>query len=127
MGERQHQSCWNDRFAAAVMCGMDEQSQRIAAWAAVSNGLIGYWEWKTRNQLQVGAALKYIGIEYNDLPQTSWRFPAYSYLRDELCRSLIIRFNLPTLYFSGGNAQLTEEQEMERLELNRHYPLQSLL
>jgi hypothetical protein len=127
MGEHQHQCYWNDRFVAAVMCGMDEQSQRIAAWAAVSNGLMGYWEWKTHCGFDMGAVLKHLGViaaTYNTTPDANRN---YCTLPDEVCKALIVKFRLPTYCLCQGRADLTDEELEDMRELDSHYPKFTLL
>lgn len=122
MGEHQHQCYWNDRFAAAIMCGMDEHAQRVAAWAAVSNGLIGYWEWMSHAGFDMVAVLKHLGIvppEYDPGMENRGR---YVPLPDELCKALIEKFKLPTYCLCKGRADLTEEELADLRELDSHYP-----
>jgi hypothetical protein len=121
--KRMHQCYWNDRFAVAVMCGMDEQSQRIAAWAAVSNGLKGYWEWETHAEYDAAAVLKHLGIIPADFDpnqlRPKGRFPDYNHLPVELCKALIDKFKLPTTLF--GRPDLTEKQLADQRKLDGHY------
>ncbi|KND49603.1 MAG: hypothetical protein AB203_00785 [Parcubacteria bacterium C7867-008] len=116
--EHQHQCYWNDRFVAAVLCGMDLQYQRIAAWAVVSNGLSSYFEWTTHYGYDMATALKYLGVIPEDFdlgPQQ-----CYTRLDFEICEAIVKKFNLPTSRFGRGN--LTDEQQEDRQELDSHYP-----
>jgi hypothetical protein len=122
-GERQHQCYWNDRFVTAVMCGMDEQSQRVAAWSAVSNGLIGYWEWRTHYGFDTAAALKHLDLVRKDFDpddlRPPGRFPDYNYLAAGFPRALVEKFKLPTTVYG---ATLSAEQIKERNAFDLRYP-----
>ena len=90
--ETQHQCYWNDRFVAAVMCGMSEEHQRRAARIAVQNGITGYWEWKTHYGFDTSKVLTYLGIiPFDYSPILKWD---YSFLPRSLCSSLSDKFNL---------------------------------
>lgn len=119
-----HQCYWNDRFCIAVMCDMDWELQRLAAWCAVSNGMNGYWEWNTHTGYDVAHVLKRIGL----LPEGFVLPPhgPYSDLRGAVSVSIIHYFNLPTT-IGGVKKRLNEADLEERDRFNHTYPYASVL
>jgi hypothetical protein len=120
---RGHQCYWNDRFCAAVICGMDERFQRLAAWCTVSNGLNGYWEPRTHFGFDGVAVLKYLGIveaeNYHEVNSM------YANLPLSVCRALVEKFRLPTTRFGKESLSLDEAKEHD--EFSATYPFRAVL
>ena len=104
------------------MCGLPYSKQRQAAWCAVSNGLNGYWEWKTHGGYDMANVLKYLGIASSEFDDT---VPAiYSIINWQIAERIVEHFKLPTTIFGGT---LTENEALERNYLNELYPYTSVL
>ena len=120
-----HQCYWNNRFCIAVMCGLQEDQRRLAAWCAVSNGLNGYWEWRTHSAYDMATMLKYLDIVADDFSAPE-KGGMYSTLAGGIAAKLAERFRLPTTNFSMEK-RLTEEEHREREAFNRTYPYTRVL
>lgn len=115
-----HQCYWNNRFCIAVMCDMWQNSQRLAAWCSVSNGINGYWEWTTHSGYDMVAVLKSIDIVPADFVAPNGG-KSYCVLDGRIAAKLAEKFDLPTSHF-GTRRQLTERDEREREYFKSKYP-----
>lgn len=120
-----HQCYWNNRFCIAVMCGLWENKQRLAAWCAVSNGLNGYWEWQTHSGYDMAAVLKYLGIVADDFSAPK-NGDGYCTLDAGIAAKLVEKFELPTTHFSMQK-KLTVEENRKREIFNKKYPHHAVL
>ncbi len=130
-----HQCYWNDRFCVATMCQLSFHRQQLAAWCLVSNGIVGYWEWRTHAGYlmeDVLSSLALINLNRIDSDQRTEEekqmglrrqmfHPGYSRAPDVLLKKIALRFDLPTSYFCRG-AVLSDRAEADRERFNKMYP-----
>ena len=129
-----HQCYWNNRFCIAIMCELDDYSQRVAAWCAVSNGLNGYWEWRTHSGYDMAAVLKYLGVVADDFialkthdeTHDETHGGMYCTLTNGIAAKLVEKFRLPTARFRMESG-LGVEEHQEREAFNKKYPYLSVL
>ncbi|HLP43888.1 MAG TPA: hypothetical protein VK145_01260 [Candidatus Nanoarchaeia archaeon] len=100
-----------------MMCGLGLSRMRQAAWFLVSNGIMGYFEWKTHAGYDMSKALERLGIDTSKLDKTR-DSTGYSKLSPDICRVLVAMFNLPTTAF-GVMTSLTADQLRDRDEIMR--------
>ena len=120
-----HQCYWNDRFAIAVMCGLDER-QKIAAWCVVSNGINGYFEWETHYGYNMVEALCRLGILDDNFTSPHDPNNYYRHLSSDIAKAIVKKFDLPTMLF-GYKQELTEEEKARRGRFNARYPYSEVL
>lgn len=112
-----HQCYWNNRFVLAVMCGLGLWKMRQSAWYVVSNGIMGYFEWKTHAGYDMAKVLERLGIDTSTLDKTCDGV-GYCKLAPSVCKVLIETFDLPTTAF-GVKKSLTPDQLRDRAEIMR--------
>jgi hypothetical protein len=116
---------WNDRFALAVLCGLPFERRQEAAWCAVSNGLLGYWQPLTHDGVRMAEVLQTFGVTQRfDTSQKS-EGPGYVWLHDETIAAIARQFRLPTR--RAGYEHFTLDQQRLREYLTRSYPRHSPL
>jgi hypothetical protein len=113
-----HQCYWNDRFCAAVACNLPQSYQTQAAWCLVSNGLRGYFEWRTHAGYDMTSILKRLGI---DVPESEGPFgDGYYSPSEDILAAIAKLFNLPTTCF-GYKTKLSDEELRAKERLNSKY------
>lgn len=120
-----HQCYWNDRFAIAILCDLDWQTQRLATWCLVSNGLQDYWEWQTHCGFDIGAILKKLDVLESEFqpPKATTYTPVG---HPHVLRRLVEKYNLPTCHFDPSRS-LADRESAERNQFNGAYPYASVL
>jgi hypothetical protein len=113
-----HQCYWNNRFVIAVMCGLDLEKIRLAAWCLVSNGLNEYFEWITHAGYPMSQVFDHLGITHE---QPRYIQTMHYKLDHRVCKQLIEEFQLPTTKLCPSRI-LTDEEQHERIRMNREYP-----
>ncbi|GEM_PF-2689568 len=95
-----HQCYWNNRFFLAVKFDLPEEMQRTAAWKAITNGLNGYWEWRTHSGYDLVQAMQEIGIT-EGVPEKAANVPDHLYIpvEKDVLAQIARKFNLPTKRF----------------------------
>ncbi len=117
--QARHQCYWNNRFCIAVMCSLDLELQRQAAWCIVNNALIGYWEWYTHSGYPMHYALRHTKIPNLDMPMTRENGYALISRSEPFLQKIVLHFKLPTAYFD--HRSLTLEEQSERAMWNAKY------
>jgi len=121
-----HHCYWNDRFVAAVMCDMPLENIRTAAWCVVCNGANSYFEWITHGGHDMRKVFAYLGIDTSHAYASVLNPKSYVKLDQEILKTLIEMFNLPTTYLDVKSTLDSDEFAL-RKEFNRMYPYDSCL
>ena len=83
-----HECYWNNRFAIAVMCGLPQPLQRLAAFAVLLNSTTHHFEWITHSDYRMSDALKRIKINLDDIPEFVSESQGYSYLQESVASQI---------------------------------------
>ncbi len=125
--QAEHHCYWNNRFVLAVVCGLELHSLRLAAWCLVSNGVNGYFEWKTHSGYDMTVAFDTLGIDTSRVVKKEGTGSGiYCELDGAMCGILADMFNLPTTLV-GTKLSLTDEEKREADRFDKKYPYRSVL